>query len=193
MFHSIFFFFFRNEHRERRANAIRELDNIGRDLINELGLERAFNDPLPAAKTNFTLSLTISKEPRMCPTLFFHDNEYFKMVSLLRREHTCVMPIVVNETTQKDIVEGYNLETRSTDVHVTFHYVVRWLIDCMMLKAFGRRMDLETRLDNLGRAPTPYEYREIYLLLRTDVEEMGKLWWLNMVQCRMVYVQHRKS
>ena len=87
-----------------------------------------------------------------------------------------MMPIVVNETTQKDIVEGYNLETKSTDVHVTFRYVVQQLIDCMMLKAFGRRTDLETRLDNLGRAPTSYEYREIYLLLRTDVEEMGKLW-----------------
>ena len=124
MFH-VFFFFFRNECREHRANAIRELDNIGRDLINELGLERAFNDPLPAAKTKLTSSLTISKDPRMCPTLFFHDNEYFKMVSLLGRESTCVMPIVVNKTTQKDIVEGYNLETRSTDVHVTFRLVVR--------------------------------------------------------------------
>ena len=98
------------------------------------------------------------------------------MVSLLGREPTCVMPIVANKTTQKDIVEGYNLETRSTDIHMTFRYVVRELIDCMMLKAFGRQTDLETRLDNLGRAPTPYEYREIYLLLHTDMEEMGKLW-----------------
>ena len=122
MFHGIFFF--RNECQECRANAIIELDNIGRDLINELGLERAFNDPLPVAKTKFTSSLTISKDPWMCPTLFFHDNEYFKMVSLLGREPTCVMPIVVNETIQKDIVEGYNLEMRSTDVHMTFCYVV---------------------------------------------------------------------
>ena len=152
------------------------MDNIGRNLIKELGLEKAFSDPLPAAKTKFTSSLTISKDPRMCPTLFFHDTEYFKMVSLLMREPTCVMPIVVNETTQREIVEGYNLETKSTDVHVTFRYVVRCLLDCMMLKALGRRTDLETRLDNLGRAPTPYEYREIYLLLCTDVEEMAKLW-----------------
>ena len=73
-------------------------------------------------------------------------------------------------------MEGYNLETKSTDVHATFQYIVRRLLDCMMLKALGRQMDLETRLDNLGRAPTPYEYREIYLLLHTNVEEMGKLW-----------------
>ena len=98
------------------------------------------------------------------------------MVSLLVREPTCVMPIVVNETTQRDIVEGYNLDTQSTDVHVTFHYVVQCLIDCMMLKALGRQTDLETKLENLGRVPTPYEYREIYLLLCTIVEEMGKLW-----------------
>ena len=117
-------FFFRNEHWESRANAIRELDNIGRNLIKELGLEKAFSDPLPVAKTKFTSSLTISKDPRMCPTLFFHDTEYFKMVSLLTREPTCVMPIVVNETAQRDIVEGYNLEMKSTDVHVTFRYVV---------------------------------------------------------------------
>ena len=83
---------------------------------------------------------------------------------------------VVNETTQREIVEGYNLETKSTDVHMTFRYVVRHLLDCMMLKALGRRTDLETRLDNLGRAPTPYKYSEIYLLLCTNVEEMGKLW-----------------
>ena len=98
------------------------------------------------------------------------------MVSLLMREPTCVMPIVVNEITQRDIVEGYNLETRSTDVHVTFCYVVQCLFNCMMLKALGRQTDLETRLDNLGRVPTPYKYREVYLLLHTDVEEMGKLW-----------------
>ena len=152
------------------------MDNIGRDLIRELGLEKAFSNPLPVAKTKFTSSLTLSKDPQMCPTLFFHDTEYFKMVSLLVREPRCVMPIVVNETTLRDIVEGYYLETRSTDVHVTFRYVVQHLLNCMMLKALGRRMNLETRLDNLGRAPTPYEYREIYLLLCTDVEEMGKLW-----------------
>ena len=45
---------------------------------------------------------------------------------------------VVNETTQREIVEGYNLETKSTDVHMTFQYAVRRLLDCMMLKALGR-------------------------------------------------------
>ena len=169
------FFFFRNEHRESREETIRQLDNIGRNLIKELGLEKAYSDPLLVAKTKFTSSLTISKDPQMCPTVFFHDTEYFNMVSLLMREPMCVMPIVVNETSLRDIVEGYNPETKSTDVHVTFRYLVCRLLDCMMLKALGRQTDLEDRLDKLGRVPTPYKYREVFLLLRTDVEEMGKL------------------
>ena len=44
-----------------------------------------------------------------------------------------------------------------------------------MEKALGRRQAFETKLDKLGRAPTPNEYREVYLDLRTEVEEMGKL------------------
>ena len=44
-----------------------------------------------------------------------------------------------------------------------------------MGKALGRRQALEVKLDKLGRAPTPYEYREVYHNLRTEVEEMGKL------------------
>ena len=44
-----------------------------------------------------------------------------------------------------------------------------------MGKALGRRQALEVKLDKLGRVPTPYEYREVYLNLRTEVEEMGKL------------------
>ena len=75
------------------------------------------------------------------------------------------MPIVVNETTLRDVREGYNL----------FHYVVRRLVDAMMGKVLGRRQALEVKLDKLGRAPTPNEYREVYLDLRTEVEEMGKL------------------
>ena len=95
------------------------------------------------------------------------------MVSLLARELTCVMPIVVNETSLKQIIDGYNLDTNSTDVHVTFRYVVHCLLDCMMGKALGRRIDLKERLDKLGRVSTPYEYREVFLLLHTDVEGNG--------------------
>ena len=76
------FFCFRNE---QRSKAINELDTIGQDLIRQLGMENAFKDPLPVAKTKFTSSLMISKDPRSCPTLFFHDNEYFKMVCILPR------------------------------------------------------------------------------------------------------------
>ena len=75
-------------------------------------------------KTKFTSSLTISKDPRLYPTLFFHDNEYFKMVCILPRQPTCMMPIVVNEMTLRDVVEGYNLDTTTTDIHLTFCYVV---------------------------------------------------------------------
>ena len=84
------------------------------------------------------------------------------------------MPIVVNETTLRDIVQGYELDTRTTDIHVTFRYVLRSLIDAMMAKAFRRRQKLEVQLKTLGRVPTPQEYREVYLQLRTEVEEMGK-------------------
>ena len=87
-------------------------------------MENAFKDPLPAAKTKFTSSLTISKDPRSCPTLFCHDIEYFKMVCILPRQPTCVMPIVVNEMTLRDVVEGYNLDTTTTDIPLTFRYVV---------------------------------------------------------------------
>ena len=55
-----------------------------------------------------------------------------------------------------------------------FRYVVRRLVDTMMGKALGRRRNLEATLDKLGRAPTPYEYREVYLDLCTEVKEMGK-------------------
>ena len=116
-----FFVCFRNE---RRSKAIKELDDIGQDLIKQLGIENAFKDPYPPSKTKFISSLTISKDPRSCPTLFFHENEYFKMVCILPRTPTCVMPIVVNETTLCDVVEGYNLDTTTTDIHLTFRYVV---------------------------------------------------------------------
>ena len=86
-----------------------------------------------------------------------------------------MMPIVVNETTLRDVMEGYNLDTTTTDIHLTFRYVVRRLMDAMMGKALGRRQALEAKLDKLGRAPTPNEYREVYLDLHTEVEEMGKL------------------
>ena len=86
-----------------------------------------------------------------------------------------MMPIVVNEMTLCDVMEGYNLDTTMTDIHLTFRYVVRCLVDAMMGKALGRRQALEAKLDKLGRVPTPYEYREVYLDLRTEVEEMGKL------------------
>ena len=115
------FFCFRNK---RRSKAINELDTIGQDLIRQLGMENTFKDPLPVAKTKFTSSLTISKDPCLCPTLFFHDNEYFKMVCILSQEPTCVMPIVVNEMTLRDVMEGYNLDTTMTDIHLTFRYVV---------------------------------------------------------------------
>ena len=160
------FFCFRNE---RRSKAINELDTIGQDLIRQLGMENTFKDPLPAAKTKFTSSLMISKDPRSCPTLFFHDNEYFKMVCILPRQLTCVMPIVVNEMTLRDVVKGYNLDTTTTDIHLTFCYVVRCLVDAMMRKALGRRQALEAKLDKLGRVPTPNEYREVYLDLHTEV------------------------
>ena len=166
------FFCFRNE---RRSKVINELDTIGQDLIRQLLMENAFKDPLPAAQTKFTSSLTISKDPRLCPTLFFHDNEYFKMVCILPRQLTCMMPIVVNETTLRDVVEGYNLDTTTTDIRLTFRYVVRRLVNAMMGKALGRRQALEVKLDKLGRAPTPYEYREVYLNLCSEVEEMGNL------------------
>ena len=45
----------------------------------------------------------------------------------------------------------------------------------MIGKALGRRQALEAKLDKLGRVPTPNEYREVYLDLHTEVEEMGKL------------------
>ena len=166
------FFCFRNE---RRSKAINELDTIGQDLIRQLGMENAFKDPLQVAKTKFTSSLTISKDPHLCPTLFFHDNEYFKMVCILPRQLTCMMPIVVNEMTLHDVVEGYNLDTTKTDIHLMFCYVVQCLVDVMIGKALGRRQALEVKLDKLGRAPTTNEYREVYLDLRTEVEEMGKL------------------
>ena len=166
------FFCFRNE---RRSKVINELDTIGQDLIRQLGMENAFKDLLPAAKTKFTSSLMISKDPHLCPTLFFHDNEYFKMVCILPQQPTCVMPIVVNETTLRDVMEGYNLDTTTTDIHLTFRYVVQRLVDAMMGKALGRRQALEVKLDKLGRAPTPSEYRKVYLDLRTEVEEMGKM------------------
>ena len=139
-----------------------------------MGIENAFKDPYPPSKTKFISSLTISKDPRSCPTLFFHDNEYFKMVCILPRTPTCIMPIVVNETSLREVVQGYNLDTTTTDINLTFRYVVRRLVDTMMGKALGRRRNLEATLDKLGRAPTPYEYREVYLDLRTEVEEMGK-------------------
>ena len=167
-----FFFCFRNE---QKSKAIKELDNIGQDLIKQLGMENAFKDLYPPPKTKFISSLMISKDPRSCPTLFFHDNEYFKMVCILPQQPTCVMPIVVNEMTLHDVVEGYNLDTTTTDIHLTFRYVVQRLVDTMMRKALERRHSLEAKLDKLGRAPTPYEYREVYLDLRTEVEEMGKL------------------
>ena len=44
-----------------------------------------------------------------------------------------------------------------------------------MGKVLGRRQALEVKLDKLGRAPTPNKYREVYVDLRTEVEEMGKL------------------
>ena len=84
------------------------------------------------------------------------------------------MPIVVNETSLREVVQGYNLDTTTTDIHLMFRYVVRRLVDTMMGKALGRRRNLEVTLDKLGRVPTPYEYREVYLDLCTEVEEMGK-------------------
>ena len=66
-----------------------------------------------------------------------------------------MMPIVVNEMTLHDVMEGYNLDTTTTEIHLTFCYVVRRLVDAMMEKALGRRQALEAKLDKIGRAPTP--------------------------------------
>ena len=159
-----FIVFFRLECWDSRTQAIREMDTLGKQSTNELVLGKALSDPLPAARTKFICSLTISKDPQSCPMLPFHDMEYFEMALHLTREPTCVMPIIVNKSSLQQIKEGYNLDTNSTD-HVTYHYVVHCLLDCMMGKALGRRIDLRERLDKLGRVPTPYEYREVFLLL----------------------------
>ena len=41
----------------------------------------------------FASTATLSADPRLCPTLFFQDEKYFSMVSLLGRKPTVVMPI----------------------------------------------------------------------------------------------------
>ena len=60
------------------------LSGLGRQLLDELGGENmGFNDPLLPPEASAASSRTISKDPRYCPTIFFHSGRYFDLVCLL--------------------------------------------------------------------------------------------------------------
>ena len=70
--------------KEKRTKAINSLSGLGRQLLDELGGENmGFIDPLLPPEASAASSRTISKDPRNCPTIFFHSGRYFDLVCLI--------------------------------------------------------------------------------------------------------------
>ena len=79
----IFHSFIRTNITQQCLKAIRDLDKTGKCILDALPIMMHGSSPLEATKSKFVSGLKISKDPRLCPSLFFHDSEYFMMVSLL--------------------------------------------------------------------------------------------------------------
>ena len=167
--------------KEKRTKAINSLSGLGRQLLDELGGENmGFIDPLLPPEASAASSRTISKDPRNCPTIFFHSGRYFDLVCLIARQPTVVMPIMHNYMTLESAIGQFgdtevpNAEGKTVSRNnfgVTFLCVVECLIDAVMESVRTSRKTLEEAMVNgQGRAPTLKEYRNVPV---PHIHEMG--------------------
>ena len=103
--------------------AIQGLDEPGKRILDALPKAMHGSSPFKATKSKFVSGLKISKDPRLCPSLFFHDSEYFTMVSLLGRKPTMVLPIVQDEVNLAMIEATYGLEKSTNSFYLSTRYL----------------------------------------------------------------------
>ena len=169
---------------QARTEAINSLTGIGVRLQNTLDKKIWYANPLCTLKTCFTSSVTLSKDPCKCPTLFFHNRQYFDLVSLLGREPTVVMPILQYKITVGEAIALYsndevteNGKTRKrvtrNQFNTSLHCIIEVFITNMMKKVKRKRLDTAKRLCNEeGRVPTPNKYRNMPVTI--TLEHMGR-------------------
>ena len=160
------------------------MTGIGARLQNTLDKKLWHANPLHALKTCFTSSVTLSKDPRNCPTLFFHNGQYFDLVSLLGQEPTVVMLILQYKITLGEAIALYgndevteNGKTRKRVTRNQFNTSLRCIIEVlmnnMMQKVKRKRLDLAKRLCNKeGRVPTPNKYHNVPVPI--TIEHLGR-------------------
>ena len=139
-----------------------------------------FIDPLLSLEASAASSRTISKDPRNCPTTFFHSGHYFDLVCLIARQPTVVMPIMHSYLTLESAIGQFgdtevpNAEGKTVSRNnfgVTFLCVVECLIDAVMESVRTSRKALEEEIvTGQGRAPTMKENRNVPV---PHIHEMG--------------------
>ena len=111
-----------------------------------------YANPIHTPKTCFTSSVTLSKDPRNCPTVFFHNSQYFDLVSLLGREPTVVMPIMqynigIGEAIllygNDEVTEDEKTQKRVTrnQFNTSLRCIIEVLMNNMMKKVKAERLE----------------------------------------------------
>ena len=131
------------------------------------GLENCDKPLVYPPDNHFASSATISADPRICPTLFFQDDKYFSMVSLLGRKPTVVMPIRQKDVLYGDIREKYSksIPKNPSDFHTTFCYVVTSLLDYELEKMNKRRAATREKKKNNGKIPHAYDMMAVEVVM----------------------------
>ena len=167
----IFSFLIRvNNITKQHMEAIQGLDEAGKRILDALPKAMHGSSPFEATKSKFVSGLKISKDPRLCPSLFFHDSEYFTMVSLLGQKPTMVLPIVQDEVNLATIEATYGLEKSTNSFYLSTRYFLGKFTDQMMARVKGMCHELEKRIKEQGRMPTVYEYLNIHTDMHIDEE-----------------------
>ena len=160
------------------------MTGIGARLQNTLDKKLWYANPLRAPKTCFTSSVTLSKDPHNCPTLFFPNRQYFDLVSLLGREPMVVMLILQYKITLGEAIALYGNDEVTEDgkthkrvtrnqFNTSLHCIIEVLMNNMMQKVKRKRLDLTKRLRNEeGRVPTLNEYCN--MPVPVTIEHLGR-------------------
>ena len=111
----------------------------------------------------FASTAMLSADPRLCPTLFFQDKNYFSMVSLLGRKPTVVMPIRQKEIVYGDLRDKYGVSIPETpsDLHMTFRYIFTQLLDYELAKLVKRREQARENKKSQGKIHTAHDMMEV--------------------------------
>ena len=132
-------------------------DEFGIQL--EYGLDKCDQRLVDPPGNVFASTATLSADPRLCPSLFFQDEKYFSMVSLLGHKPTVVMPIRQKEVVYEDLRDKYgqSLPGTPSDLHTTFRYIFTQLLDYELAKVVKRREQARANKKAQGKIHTAYE------------------------------------